>query len=150
MPTAVELTPHLAAALPRLARLVPWLLIWGVAVIVLALAASIFIARGVARVTADTARAYAVPGGGTIFDGAERRMRRGRRFLLVALASVVALWGLTWFAGGPDPMLTELVFAVLVAGLLGPTYIALRILEGAMTRAAARLRGRRGAPPSPG
>ena len=130
MPPAAELTPHLAAAVPWLAALVPWLLAWGVTVIVLALAASVLIARGASRITEDT----------TIFGDAERRLRRARRLLLVSLASVVALWGLTWLAGGPDPMLTELVFAVLVAGMLGPTYVATRIFEGAMTRAVGRMR----------
>ena len=139
MPPAAELTPHLAAAVPRLAALVPWLLAWGVTVIVLALAASVLIARGASRITEDT----------TIFGDAERRLRRARRLLLVSLASVVALWGLAWLAGGPDPMLTELVFAVLVAGMLGPTYIATRIFEGAMTRAVERTEARRGHRPHP-
>jgi hypothetical protein len=62
---------------------------------------------------------------------------------------VVALWGLTWLAGGPDPMLTELVFAVLVAGMLGPTYVATRIFEGAMTRAVERTGAQRGHRPHP-
>lgn len=128
MPPAAELTPHLAAAAPRLAALVPWLLAWGVTVIVLALAASVLIARRASRITEHT----------TIFGDAERRLRRARRLLLVSLASVVALWGLTWLAGGPDPMLTELIFAVLMAGMLGPTYIATRIFERAMTRAVER------------
>jgi hypothetical protein len=139
MPPAAELTPHLAAAVPWLAALVPWLLAWGVTVIVLALAASVLIARGASRITEDT----------TIFGDAERRLRRARRLLLVSLASVVALWGLTWLAGGPDPMLTELIFAVLVAGMLGPTYVATRIFEGAMTRAVERTGAQRGHRPHP-
>ncbi len=140
MPAAAELTPHLAAAMPRLAALVPWLLSWGATVIVLALAASVFIVRGASsRSSGD---------GGTMFSDAERRLRRARRLLLIALASLVALWGVMWLAGGPDPLLTELIFAVLVAGLLGPTYVAMRIFERAMTRAAARMRERPGAPPS--
>ena len=139
MPPAAELTPHLAAAVPWLAALVPCLLAWGVTVIVLALAASVLIARGASRITEDT----------TIFGDAERRLRRARRLLLVSLASVVALWGLTWLAGGPDPMLTELIFAVLVAGMLGPTYVATRIFERAMTRAAERTGAQRGHRPHP-
>ena len=149
MPTAAELTPHLVAAMPRLAALVPWLLVWGVTVIVLALAASVFIARGAGRMTEKTARADSSGGGSTIFGDAARRLRRARRLLLVALGCVLTLWGMLGFAGRADPLLTELIFGVLVTGILGPTAIAMRILEGAMTRAVARGQVRRGEPPSP-
>ena len=149
MLTAAELTPHLVAAMPRLAALVPWLLAWGVTVIVLALAASVFIARGAARMTEKAARADSSEGGSTIFGDAARRLRRARRLLLVALGCVLALWGMLSLAGRADALLTELIFGVLVAGILGPTAIAMRILEGAMTRAVARGQVRRGEPPSP-
>ena len=138
MPTVAELTPHLATAMPRLAALVPWLLVWGVTVIVLALTASVLVARGAARITAEAARADPSAGRASIFDAAERRLRRARRLLLVALGCLLALWSVLWLAGRADPLVTELIFGVLVAGILGPIAIAMRILEGAMTRAAAR------------
>ena len=138
MPTVAELTPHLAAAMPRLAALVPWLLVWGVTVIVLALTASGIVARGAARIAAEAARADVSAGRGSIFDAAERRLRRGRRLLLVALGCVLALWGVLWLTGRADPLLNELIFGVLVAGILGPIAMAMRILESAMTRASAR------------
>ena len=138
MPTVAELTPHLAAAMPRLAALVPWLLVWGVTVIVLALTASVLVARGAARITTEAARADPSAGRGSIFGAAERRLRRARRLLLVALGCLLVLWSGLWLAGRADPLLTELTFGVLVAGILGPIAIAMRILEGAMTRAAAR------------
>jgi hypothetical protein len=138
MPTVAELTPHLAAAMPRLAALVPWLLVWGVTVIVLALTASVLVARGAARITTGGARADPLAGRASIFGAAERRLRRARRLLLVVLGCLLALWSVLWLAGLADPLLTELTFGVLVAGILGPIAIAMRILEGAMTRAAAR------------
>ena len=54
MPTAAELTPHLAAAMPKLAALVPWLLIWGAIVVVLSLAGSVLMVRGAARIKPRT------------------------------------------------------------------------------------------------
>ena len=48
---------------------------------------------------------------------------------------MLALWGVLWLTGRADPLLNELIFGVLVAGILGPIAIAMRILEGAMTRA---------------
>lgn len=140
MPTAAELTPHLAAAMPRVAALVPWLLIWGATVIVLSLAASVLIVRSAAS---------PLSGDGGVFADTARRLRRGRRVVLMVMGSVIALWGLTWLAGGPDPVWTELIFGVLVAGWLGPLYVAMRIFDGAMTRAVGRARARKGARPSP-
>jgi hypothetical protein len=149
MPTAAELTPHLAAAMPKLAALVPWLLIWGATVVVLSLAGSILMVRGAARIKPRTMGAARPPAGAGVFGEAERRMARGRRLALIALAGVVGVWALTWLAGGPDPLLTELIFGVLVAGWLGPLYVAMRIFEGGMARAAARVRAQAGDPPSP-
>jgi hypothetical protein len=141
MPGAAELTPHLAAAMPRVAALVPWLLIWGVTMIVLSLAASVLIARSAASPRA---------GDGGAFADAARRLRRGRRVVLIVMGSVIALWGLSWLAGGPDPMWTELIFGALVAGWLGPLYVAMRIFHRAMTRAVARARmGKRPSPSLP-
>ena len=140
MPAAAELTPHLAAAMPRVAALVPWLLIWGVTMIVLSLAASVLIARSAASPRA---------GDGGVFADAARRLRRGRRVLLIVMGVVIALWCLSWLAGGPDPMWTELVFGALMAGGLGPLYVAMRIFHRAMTRAVARARARVGKQPSP-
>ena len=87
-PRAVAVFICIAAA-----ALVPWLLVWGVIVIVLALTASGLVARGAARIAAEAARADVSAGRGSIFDAAERRLRRGRRLLLVALGCVLALWG---------------------------------------------------------
>jgi len=149
MPSAADLTPHLAAAMPRAAALVPWLLIWGVTVIVLALAASVFIVRNAAWISADRVRASRSPEGAAFLRDTERRLRRGRRrHVLGALAGAVALWALTWLAGGSNPLVAELL-AVLVAAWLGPVYVALRIFEGAMARAAERVQGRPVAPSSP-
>ena len=140
MPAAAELTPHLAAAMPRVAALVPWLLIWGVTMIVLSLVASVLIVRSAASPSA---------GDGGVFADAARRLRRGRRVVLIVMGSVMALWSLSWLAGGPDPVWTELVFGVLVAGWLGPLYVAMRIFHWAMVRAVARARARVGKRPSP-
>ena len=131
MPAAAELTPHLAVAMPRVAALVPWLLIWGATMIVLSLAASVLIVRSAASPWA---------GDGGVFADAARRLRRGRRVVLMAMGSVIALWSLSWLAGGRDPVWTELVFGALVAGWLGPLYVAMRIFHRAMMRAVARAR----------
>ena len=138
MPTGTELTPHLAAAMPRVAALVPWLLIWGVTVIVLSLAASVVIVRSAASPLSRD---------GGVFADTARRLRRGRRVMLIAVGSVVGLWSLSWLAGGPDPAWTELLFGMLVAGWLGPLYVAMRIFDRAMTRAVGRARA--GTRPSP-
>ena len=135
---AAELTPHLAAAMPRVAALVPWLLIWGVTMIVLSLVASVLIVRSAASPSAGD--------GG--FADAARRLRRGRRVVLIVMGSVIALWGLSWLAGGPDPVWTELIFGALVAGWLGPLYVVMRIFHRAMTRAGARARVGKRPPPS--
>lgn len=148
MPAAAELTPHLAATLPRLAGLVPWLLIWGVAVVALALMASVLIVRNAARLGSVGEGVAGSPDAGLLRDS-ERRLRRGRRLVLAVIAGAVMLWGLAWLAGGPNPMVTELLFAVVVAGCLGPIYVALRIFEGAMARAAERVCLRREEPSSP-
>jgi len=121
------LTPTLAATVPGVARMVPWLLLLGIVEIVGTLVAGILLIRAARR---------SEPRATSQLRDIARRMAKARIALTVVAALILALWMVGSAALGLSAARNELLLILTLGGVVLPAYVTITILSKTMSRAA--------------
>jgi hypothetical protein len=121
------LTPTLAATVPGVARMVPWLLLLGIVEIAVTLVAGMLLIRAARRLEPQAAL--------QLRDNA-RRMAKIRIALTVLAALILALWMIGSTALGLSAERNELLLILTLGAVVLPAYVTITILSRTLSRAA--------------
>jgi uncharacterized membrane protein len=121
------LTPTLAATVPGVARMVPWLLLLGIVEIVGTLVAGMLLIRAARR---------SEPRATSQLRDIARRMAKARIALTVVAALILALWMVGSAALGLSAARNELLLILTLGAVVLPAYVTITILLKTMSRAA--------------